>query len=229
MKTAKLATLVLLFAAISTPAPGRSASLGGPAAAGPRVQLRNAAVVQPDANGFFTLGEIAAVTGGDKGTRERLEAVPVGRVPFDYSRCINLGDVALKLREAGFDPDNGLVLTGSPTTLVSGAQTEIALPGSTTTAPSTFEGEGRGTTSAPSPSEGTGQGDVPAPGSTRQIVIHRGDPVTIVIQEDDLTVTAGGQSRGDGAIGDTILVHRPGVMTDLSVQVLDDHTVQMEL
>jgi hypothetical protein len=210
MKTPMLAAVALLLAGLSISSPVMS---GVPFE--PRVELRSAATVQPDANGFFTLGEIAAVTGGDASMRARLNAVPVGRVPFDYSRCINLGDVALKLREAGFDPEHGLVLAGSPTTMVSGTQTGTALPASSTVAPT-------------SPSLGD-RSQASAQVQASDIVIHRGDPVTIVIEDDFMTVTASGQSRDNGAVGDTILVHRPGVMTDISVEVLDAHTVRMEM
>jgi flagella basal body P-ring formation protein FlgA len=60
-------------------------------------------------------------------------------------------------------------------------------------------------------------------------VIRRGDAVTILIQSDGLSVTAAGVARQDGAAGDTIRVHRDGVMTDLSVQVVDAKTVQLEI
>ena len=60
-------------------------------------------------------------------------------------------------------------------------------------------------------------------------MIHRGDAVTIVIQSGALTITAPGIARENGGAGDTIRVHREGVMTDLTVRVLDAKTVQLEI
>ena len=60
-------------------------------------------------------------------------------------------------------------------------------------------------------------------------LLHRGDAVTIVIRSDALTITAPGIARESGGVGDTVRVHREGVMTDLSVRVLDAKTVQLEI
>ena len=59
-------------------------------------------------------------------------------------------------------------------------------------------------------------------------VVKRGDSVSIQIQDGALAITAAGVARDNGGVGDIIRVHREGVMTDLTVRVVDAQTVQME-
>jgi hypothetical protein len=177
------------------------------------VTLHDSATVTADDNGFFTLGAIADITGGTKAARDRVETVEVGRAPIEsFARQLDMGDVALKLRQAGINPDLDLVLTGATAIVVTTASA-IGPASSASPKAASFA-----TTTAPA-----------APAPKPVPVIHRGDAVTIVVQDEFLTVTADGQARDDGAVGDTIHVHRTGVMTDLSVQVVDAHTVQLEL
>ena len=179
-----------------------------------KVVLHDTATVMADDNGFFTLGEISDISGGTAELRDKLNNVEVGRAPLDsYVRHLNLGDVALKLRQAGVDPNRDLKLSGAENIVVSTAAGRQISVKPNTTLPSAS-----GNTS---PAQSTSQ----AP----QVVIKRGDPVTIVLQDGTLTVTALGQSRDNGAVGDMIHVHRDGVMTDILVQVVDDHTVHMEM
>jgi flagella basal body P-ring formation protein FlgA len=49
------------------------------------------------------------------------------------------------------------------------------------------------------------------------------------VQDDNVSVTANGVARQDGALGDTIQVHRDGIMTDITVTVIDVRTVQLEI
>ena len=178
-----------------------------------KVVLHDTATVIADDNGFFTLGEISDISGGTPELRDKLNNVEVGRAPLDsYSRHLELGDVALKLRQAGIDPNRDLKLTGAENIVVSTAGRQITVKPNAT-APST-----------PGPAAST-QSTAPA----QPIVVKKGDPITIVLQDGSLTVTALGQSRENGAVGDTIHVHRDGVITDILAQVLDGHTVQMEM
>ena len=178
---------------------------------GVKVVLHDTATVMGDDNGFFTLGEISDITGGTPELRDKLNNVEVGRAPMDsYVRHLDLGDVALKLRQAGVDPYRDLKLSGAENIVVS-----IATRPVTVRTVSTNAGIASSTT----------QSSQPAP----EIAIKRGDPITIVLQEGVLTVTATGQSRDNGAVGDVIHVHRNGVNSDIMAQVLDNHTVQMEM
>ena len=78
------------------------------------VALRSAVSVSPNADGFFTLGSVADVTGGAAAARTRLSGVLVGRAPLSgETRRVTRGDVALKLRQAGWDPDRQAVLEGA--------------------------------------------------------------------------------------------------------------------
>ena len=200
------------------------ALLALPAAAAPvHVALRASAAAPPNADGFITLGSVAALSGGDKAARLHFAAVLVARAPLPgETRRLTRGDLALKLRQAGINPDTQAVLEGAdradvtvespPTPNNGGARVRTGeeLVGALLAAPS-----------APNlapPLLGAG-----GP------LIHTGDAVTIYIQSGPMTITAPATARESGKVGDTILVHRDGVMTDLSVQVLDAQTVQMEI
>ena len=173
------------------------ASLAGPVAASPvHVALKPAAAVSANADGFFTLGAVADVSGGEAAQRTRLSSIVVGRAPLSgESRRVTRGDLALKLRQAGCDPDKAAVLEGADAAEVTTADAPPA----------------------------------PNSGGASSSLIHRGDPVTIVIRTGPLTITAPGVAREGGGAGQTIRVHREGVMADLSVRVMDAQTVHLEI
>jgi hypothetical protein len=178
----KLYALLLLAAVAAVPASAKPV----------HIALKPAAAVSPDADGFFSLGSVADLTGGEPALRSRLAIVLVGRAPLSgETRTVTRGDLALKLRQAGCDPDKAMVLEGAETAAVTSEEPGLARPG--------------------------------------LALIHRGDAVTIVIQSDLLTIHALGIARENGAAGQTIRVHRDGVMTDLTVQVLDAHSVDLEI
>ena len=83
------------------------ATLVVPANAGPvHIALKSAVSVQPSADGFFTLGSVADLSGGAASVRLRLATISVGRAPLSgETRRLTRGDLALKLRQAGCDPD----------------------------------------------------------------------------------------------------------------------------
>ncbi|MDQ2800348.1 MAG: flagella basal body P-ring formation protein FlgA [Armatimonadota bacterium] len=206
------------------------AALAVPAAAKPvHIALKPAASVSPDAGGFFTLGSVADVTGGETAVRSRLAAVLVGRAPLSgETRHLTRDDLALKLRQAGCDPDKAVVLEGAEAADVTVTDSPPEPVGSPLAAPS------------PSSSVGSlaGQGGVrgqegaasSAPTAVNiSPVVHRGDAVTIVIKTGPLTITAPGIARENGAVGAAIHVHREGVMTDLTVDIVDARTVQLEI
>ncbi len=212
-----------------------------PASCGPapvRVSLRVAPAARPDADGFITLGAVADLSGGDKAARTRLAGVQVCRAPLaGETRRLTRGDLALKLRQAGCDPDKAALLGGAQEAEVTAAE---AAPALEPNPPAPFpkkEGGGRegvGTGSSPFlPGEGSW---LVCPAALLRIVgggslplIHRGDAISIVIQSDSLLVSAAGMAREAGAAGDTIRVHRDGVMTDLTARVVDAQTVQLEI
>ena len=181
-----------------------AAAVGSPV----HVALKPQAVVTADAGDFFSLAAIAALTGGDPALRARLAKVSVGRVPLAGDvRHLTRGDLALKLRQAGFQPGQDAVLEGP---------TEADV---TAGAAPTSGGAGRvGPVSPLAPPE-LGAGGV---------ILHRGDPVTIRIDDAGLSITARGIARDNGAAGDLVHVHRDGDLTDLTVTVLDAQTVQLE-
>jgi hypothetical protein len=206
------------------------AVLAGPVAAAPvHIALKTTAAVSPNADGFFTLGAVAEVTGGGNALRARLAGIPIGRAPLSgETRRLTRGDLALKLRQAGCDPEKSAVLEGADAAEVT---TEEPTPPQAATLPKQ-EGEEVKTREDISPRP-------PAPGGplrsdlsrSKEVgsLIHRGDALTIVIQTGLLTITAPGVARENGGAGQMIRVHREGVMTDLAVQVLDAQTVQLEI
>ena len=215
----KLLPLALL-AALACPV------LACPATASPvHVALQPLCAVSPDADGFFTLGSVAALSGGDPARRTRLAAVVVGRAPLPgETRRLTRGDLSLKLRQAGCDPEKAAVLEGAAAADVTTAPQSV---GALLAAPSF--------SAVPSSQRSTAaeEGAASSAPTTSAImqspIIRRGDPVTIVIQSGPLTITAPGIAREGGAAGQAIRVHRDGVMTDLSVHVVDAQTVQMEI
>ena len=192
------------------------ALLAVPAAAAPvHVSLKPTASALPNADGFLTLGTVAGITGGDKAARAKFSDVLVARAPLSgETRRLTRGDLSLKLRQAGINPDTQAVLEGADSAEV------------TTDCP-------------PAPNNGgaiqSGRNlSPPAPpllgaGGTSLPVIHSGDAVTLYIQSGAMTITAPATARENGRVGDTIRVQRPGTSADLSVQVLDAQTVQMEI
>lgn len=178
------------------------------------VALRPAATVTATADGFVTLGSVADLTGGGASARARLSAVVVARAPLPGDvRRLTRGDLCLKLRQAGCDPDHAAVLEGAAASDV----TTGGLPQADAAPPPV--------TVPPTP-EAASPAGLARPAS---VVVHRGDAVTIQINDGALAVTASGTARDNGGAGDTIRVHRDGVMTDLTVRVVDAQTVQMEL
>ena len=190
--------------------------LAVPAVASPvHVALKSAAVVTPNADGFFTLASVADLSGGAASLRTRLGLVSVGRAPLSgETRELTRGDLALKLRQAGCDPDKDASLEGAGETCVTTAS-ESGLPASNNAGnlTPTLSLERRGSR------EATGEVSL----------LHPGSPVTILIQSGALVITAPGIARESGGAGDTIRVHRDGVMTDLIVTVLDAQTVRLEI
>ena len=185
------------------------------------VALKSAVSVSPNADGFFTLGSVADVTGGAAIARLRLSGVPVGRAPLSgETRRVTRGDVALKMRQAGWDPDRQAVLEGA-------GQADVTTVGALLAAPSSAA-----LPESPLPGAAAEKGaasSAPTPQQSANPILHRGDAVTIVIRSGSLTITALGTAREGGGVGDTVRVHREGLMTDLSVRVLDAKTVQLEI
>jgi hypothetical protein len=169
------------------------------------VTLRDTAIVDADENGFFNLGSVADITGGTTALRLKMAAVIVGRAPLSNSiRLLTPGDIALKLRQAKFDPDKEISLEGAVKTLVSVTGSVVVPITSKLGAP-------------------------PAKTDKTASLIHRGQQVTIVVHDDNMTITATGVAREDGGAGDSIHVHRDGTLNDLSVVVIDAQTVQLEI
>lgn len=199
--------------------------LSAAAAAPVHVALKAAAAAPPNADGFITLGSVAALSGGNKAARLRFAAVLVARAPLPgETRQLTRGDLALKLRQAGINPDTQAVLEGADRADVT---TEGSPPAPTTV--QTGQGVGLGTASATSSAFTLAPPLLGAGGDSSSPLIHAGDAVTICIQSGPMTITAPATARESGKAGDTIRVHRDGVMTDLSVQVVDAQTVQMEI
>ena len=192
-----------------------------PSVAAPvHVTLKSTASAAPNADGFLTLGTVAGITGGDKAARARFAAVLVARAPLSgETRKLTRGDLALKLRQAGINPDTQAVLEGADCAAVTAAPPP---------APNTASAGVSQTVGAPLAAPSVPNSVLlPRIGAEGLPIIHNGDAVTITIQSGAMTITAPATARENGKVGDTIRVHRAGVMTDLPVQVVDAQTVQM--
>jgi len=196
-------------------------ALAVPAQCAPvHVALKANADVGTSNNGFVTLAQVADLSGGPKGERARMASVLVGRIPLPGdTRVLTPGDIALKLRQAGFHPERDAVLEGAKQVSVVSADPEAAsLP-----APSAPPSAAAPTRPSRAASDKMGGPPLPA------IVVHRNDSVTVVVQQGDMTITAKGTAREAGGVGQTIRVHRDGAPSDLAATVLDAQTVQLEL
>ena len=200
------------------------ALLAVPTAAAPvHIALKATASAAPNADGFLTLGTVAGLTGGNKAARARFAAVLVARAPLSgETRKLTRGDLALKLRQAGINPDTQAVLEGADQAVVT-ADTSSELPPAPNNGGVGSRPEGAAS-SAP-----IGSPLTPPLLGAGGAIVHSGDTVLIHIQSGAMTITAPATARENGRIGDMIRVHRAGVMSDLSVQVLDAQTVQMEI
>lgn len=194
------------------------AAVAGPAAAAPvHIALKSAVSVSSTADGFFLLASVADLSGGDLASRKRFGAVSVGRAPLSGEvRRLTAGDLALKLRQAGCNPDKDVVLDGSGEVRVTTAGV-----GPTPAPPLVVFPD----LAPPRPARAEG---VTAP-TVQSPILRSGTPVTILIQSGALNITASGIARQSGGIGDCIRVHRDGVMTDLYVTILDEQTVRLEI
>ena len=190
------------------------------AAAPVHIALKPAASAAPNADGFLTLGTVAGITGGDKAARARFAAVPVARAPLSgETRRLTRDDLALKLRQAGINPDTQAVLEGADAADVTADGPPAPILGSHTEEPRSPLPNA--SAPIPAPQNWGGGGLLP--------LIHSGDAVTITIQSGAMTITAPATARENGRAGDTIRVQRPGIAADLSVQVVDAQTVHLEI
>lgn len=182
-----------------------------PACASPvHIALKVSAGAENNASGFVTLSQVADLYGGEKAARLRLARVTVARAPLPGDvRLLSAGDITLKLRQAGFHPGQDTVLEGAPSVSVAGGTAPSDLPAAVI---------GGGGTSPAAP--------VSSAGDT---LIHRGDTVTILVQDGLITITAKGEARGAGAAGQSIPIHREGVARPLTATVIDAQTVRLEL
>lgn len=196
------------------------AALALPASAAPvHVSLKASASLGPSANGFLTLAQIADLSGGAKAERVRMASVLVGRLPLPGdTRLLTVGDINLKLRQAGFHPEHDAFLEGAKQVSVTSAQTQasspLALPPPV---------------SPSAPAQVQGSADTKsAPPAASAIVVHRSDTVSVVVQQGDMTITAKATARESGSVGQTIRVHRDGAPSDLAATVVDAQTVQLK-
>ncbi|HEX5323484.1 MAG TPA: flagella basal body P-ring formation protein FlgA [Capsulimonadaceae bacterium] len=169
----------------------------------PAVTIRPTATVSDT---YFTLGEIADIKCADKDLAARLAAAPMGRAPLPgVARNITTGDVALKLRQVGIDP-NTVDLAGATTVLI------------------TSTGDGASESSSDSSSvAGTAQSS-----ADKTVVVHVGDAVNLIYTDDTITITARAVALQNGIAGQTIQLRRDGVTRTLQGTVLDSQTVRLE-
>ena len=62
----------------------------------------------------------------------------------------------------------------------------------------------------------------------REVLVHRGQPVTVVAEADGLRLSQAGVARGDGALGDMVIVERLGSRAQLAGRVAGPGTVKVE-
>ncbi len=165
----------------------------------PKVMVHDSGLAHSN---FITLGDIADISPSPRASKAsaRLAAAVIGRAPMDgATRSFNRGDISLKLRQCGIDPET-INFQGASTTVVA----------------STNDGSPNPTPATPSQAQTTSV--VPEPSSASQIVVHAGDPVDVLVADGPVTVHASAVALGSGAAGQSIRVRREGSSAESSSQ-----------
>jgi hypothetical protein len=181
------------------------------ASAAPRavIALHPSPIVTGDT---FDLADIATVTSSDTVFRLQLMNAQMGRSPLaGLSRPFDHGQVDLKLRQAGIDPET-VSITGADSLTISAPDS----------AQSTTPPQPLGRNALPSQST-----DAVVSNGPKTVLIHSGDRVTLVYDADGMTITADVTATTSGTEGDTINLRRDGAICILSGVVQDAHTVRM--
>jgi hypothetical protein len=182
------------------------------------VNIQPSACVSGD---FFTLGQIAVVTCTDTAFRLELLGAVMGRSPLEgLTRPLTLGDVNLKLRQAGIDPTT-VTFTGASAMVISAGSASFARS-SMKPVSSLVSLPALTTPAAPAELVPTSPASGPLP-----VVIHRGDSVTLVYNDGTMSISATVTAMGPGSVGDTIQLRRDGALQPLQGIVQDAHTVTM--
>jgi hypothetical protein len=135
----------------------------------------------------------------------------MGRCPLPgLTRPFHEGDVALKLRQAGIDPQT-IAISGAADLVVTGGGSISVTPGTPAQAAiATVTTLTRTASTAP-----------------KTILIHYGDTVTLEYDCDGLDISAKVVAMSSGAAGDTISLRRDGAIHPLTGTVVDAQTVRM--
>ncbi|MDR1921702.1 MAG: flagellar basal body P-ring formation chaperone FlgA, partial [Candidatus Adiutrix sp.] len=62
---------------------------------------------------------------------------------------------------------------------------------------------------------------------TKSMIVRRGEAVTMIARQGGLKVTAAGQARQDGALGDVISVTNLSSKKNVSARIIGPHTVEI--
>ena len=177
------------------------------AVSGARAAVKASVEVHPTATAtadYFLLGDLATVRCSDKALSARLSAIVLGHAPIPGStRPLTAGDIRLKLRQGGIDPET-VTFTGSDTVVISA----VSSPASPT--------------DASDPAKAA-DGSKPA-----DSLIHAGDGVNLVFESSGVVITARVTAITGGAAGSQISVRREGSDRALRGTVLDSQTVRLE-
>ena len=153
----------------------------------------------------ITLGDIADITPSPQTCKAsaRLAATIVGRAPLPgQTRPLNRGDICLKLRQAGIDPET-VDLEGAENLIIS--QTE----------------------KAPTPSA-NGVGAAGSDTHPAGPVVKPGDELDVVLVDGPVSARTKATAITGGAIGDTISIRRDGCDRPLTATIIDAGDVELE-
>jgi hypothetical protein len=190
------------------------------------VNIRPTAIVSGDS---FTLGEIATVNSPDTALRVQILDATMGRCPLvGLTRPLTLGDVNLKLRQAGVDPAT-ISFIGATSIVISESGGTSPTATSAVSAPVTT---GRAPIALPllSPSvpvQATFPNSSTVQNAPQPVVVHRGDSLTLVLNDGVMSISATVVAMGAGSVGDTIQVRRDGASQAIQGTIQDAHTVTL--
>ena len=151
---------------------------------------------------FITLGDIADISPSPRASKAsaRLAAAVIGSAPMEgATRSFNRGDISLKLRQCGIDPET-INFQGASSTVVASSNDDKSAPVTVLAAQT-----------QPSILASTQP-------SASQVVVHTGDPVDVMVSDGPVTVHASAVALSSGTAGQTIRVRREGNGSDGSSQ-----------
>jgi len=163
------------------------------------------------------VSDVSEIKGAGKDMTAKLNAVPLGRAPLDgLTRTLTVGNISLKLRQAGFNPDT--------VTFAGASSVTISLGNSSSGSAQAPDPSGNANT----PSSNSNPPSTSQKPAVRPIVIHSGDTITAVYEDGPVSISVQATAESAGCIGDLITLRTAVSGRSLKGQIVDSETVALK-